>query len=275
MTALAFDNFANQRTQFGTVEEINAVTAAEVDQFYKTNYTPSSAGLALVGDFDPGKARELIRKYCEPIPPRAVAPVPDIREPGRPAEKREVLTDPGIQTSEVLIAWRIPGVLDPDWFAVKRLSEVLGTDDAARLPTSLVNSAGVASSIAVNLEDSVGPNLLTAQIIVAPGKDPAQAEKLVYDEIERIAREGVSPEELARVSADALRRRAFTLLTTANRAVVLSGFLIGYGQLDMVNQWERGESRLMGDDVRRMAQKYFAPSNRTVLIVNPGPGGRL
>jgi zinc protease len=273
-TALSFDNFVNQRTRYPEVEELNAATADDVAQFYRAHYTPSDAGLILVGDFEPSKAREMIRKYFEPIPAREAAARPNTVEPQRAGEKREILTDPAMPGTEVLISWRIPGATNPDWFAVKRLGEVLGANDATRLPAALVKSAGVASSVNVNLEESAGPNLLTAEVLVAPGKDPAQAEKLVYEEIERIAREGVPKEELDRVSTDALRRRAFQLITTSNRALLLAEFLIGYGQVDAINQWENEESRLSGSDVQRMAQKYFARANRTVLIVNPGAGGR-
>jgi zinc protease len=97
---------------------------------------------------------------------------------------------------------------------------------------------------------------------------------LIYEEIERIAREGVSREELDRASTDALRRRAFSLVTTTNRALIMAQFLIAYGQLDAINDWEKQESKLSAEDVRRVAQKYFAPSNRTVLVVNPAAGGR-
>jgi zinc protease len=271
---LSFDNFANQRTEFGTVEELNAATAEQVDQYYKAHYTTHDAALALVGDFDSSKARDLIRKYFESIPARASAPLPDIREPGRSAEKREVITDPAMQSPEVLISWRVPAATEQDWFVLKRLGEALGANDAARLPAALVTSAGVASTAQVTLDDSAGPNLLTAEIIMAPGKDARQAEKLVYDEIERIAREGIGQEELDRLSMDSLRRRAFLLITTTRRAALMSQFVTAYGKLDALNDWEGAESRLAGDDVRRVAQRYLTPRNRTVLVVNPGVGGR-
>ena len=65
--ALAYDNPVNQQSGFGTIEELNRATVEEVRKFYQTYYTPSNAGLVLVGDFDSGKARERIqhRTVCE------------------------------------------------------------------------------------------------------------------------------------------------------------------------------------------------------------------
>ena len=124
--ALAYDNFLNQQTGFGTNEELNRATVDEVRQFYQTYYTPSNAGLVLVGDFDSAKARERIKHYFESIPARPAPPAPDLREPGRTAEKRETVTEPGIPNPLIIMAWQVPKGMDPDWFALKGLSDVLG-----------------------------------------------------------------------------------------------------------------------------------------------------
>ena len=182
-TALAYDNFVNRQTGFGTVEELNRITLDEVRQFYQTYYVPSNAGLSLVGDFDSGKARERIRHYFESIPARPTPPAPDVREPGRSAEKRETVSQPGVPTPLIFIAWQVPRGMDTDWFALKGLSDVLGGNGAARLQNSLVKDASVASSATIGLEESAGPNFLIVQVLMTPGKDPGQAERMVYQEM--------------------------------------------------------------------------------------------
>jgi predicted Zn-dependent peptidase len=270
LTALSFDSFSNQRSNMGSVEEINRATNEDVARFYQTWYTPANAGLVVVGDFDPVKARERIRHYFEDIPARPAPRLPDTREPERKAEKREISTDAALQTTLVLISWRVPPATDADWFTVKRLAEALGANEAARLYTTLVKSAGIAGNVIVNLEDSAGPNLVTAMVILAPGKDPAHAERLVYEEIERIAREGLAKEELERLEIDALRRRAFSLVTTPVRAIAFGQSLVAYGSLDSVNLWEKAEHGVTSEDVQKAARRYFAASNRTVLVITPG-----
>jgi len=268
--AMVYDNFANQQTGFGTIEELNRATEDEVRQFYQTYYTPSNAGLALVGDFDSGKARERVKHYFESIPARPAPPAPDLREPGRAAEKRETVSQPGIPNPLIVVAWQVPRGLEPDWFAIKVLCEVLGLNGATRLQNSLVKTASVASSATVGLEESAGPNLMMVQVLLAPGKDPAQAERMVYEEIDRVVREGVSREEIERAETDSLRRRAFNLVTTTSRAQVFTAFLAIYGQMEAVNDWERQVRRIGSDDLKRVARKYLTPAKRTVLIVNPG-----
>jgi zinc protease len=108
------------------------------------------------------------------------------------------------------------------------------------------------------------------QLLIAPGKDPAQAEVLAFEEIERVARDGVPPEEMERIQTDSLRRRAFQLVTTTQRAAVFAQVLTCYGQLDAVNQWEKQVRRVSSDDVKRAARKYLAPARRTVMTLTPG-----
>jgi len=267
---ITFDNYRNQQTGFVPAEELNRATAEDVRRFYEAYYMPSNATLALVGDFDPAKARERIKHYFEGIPARTAPPAPDLSEPPRSAEKHESTTEAGVPAPVVMIAYHVPGCKDADWMPIKRLSEVLGATSAARLPDSLVKTAGVSSNVSVQLGDSVGPNVLYVEIIVAPGKDAAQAESFAYQEIEKIAREGVPADEMERTATDALRRRAFQMVTTVVRSQLIAQFLANYGKADAMNQWEKVERRITSDEVKRVAAKYLVPANRTVLTVAQG-----
>jgi zinc protease len=270
LTAMSFDNFANQQTTFGPVDELNRATLEEVRTFHKTYYTPSNGVLALVGDFDPAKTRERVEHYFGGVPARPAPTPADIHEPGRTVERRQIASEAGIPAPMLIIAWRVPGPADHDWFALKRLAEVLGGTRTARLNNSLINTAGVATNILVGMDQSTAPTLLNLQVMVAPGKTPGQAEDLVYREIDTIARTGVPKPEMERMQTDALRRRAFSLITTSVRAQVLAQDLAAYGQLDVVSDWERHERSVTSEDVKRVARKYLTEGNRTVLTVVPG-----
>ena len=269
---ISFDNFANQRSDWPSAEQAGQVTLDGIQQHHRAYFNPRNAALALVGEFDSAKARALIRKYFEAIPARPAPPPPDLREPKRLAEKRETVTDAAVQFPTLFMSWRMPARNEPDWFAAERLADVLGADDAARLNTSLVKNAGVATSVSVTLGDSAGPNLLEVSAFVAPGKDPTQVEQLIYAEIERIAREGVPGQELQRLATNERRQHAFYLVSTPARASAIAQWVAAYGNTDGINEWERRNSQVSIEDVRQVARKYFAPPNRTVLLVLPAAG---
>ena len=270
LTALAFDNFVNQQSNYGPIDELNRATLEDVRNFYQTYYLPSNAGMALVGDFDPARARERVRHYFESVPARPAPPPPDTHEPERTSEKRERAAEAGIPSPLLIMAWQTPSPVEQDWFALKRIAEILGGNASARLNDSLVKTAGVATSVATGLDQSSAPGLLSLQVMVAPGKDPSQAESLVDQEIEAMARDGVPKDEMQRSATDALRRWAFTMVTTTVRAQVFAQSLTAFGDLNLVNDLQRRDERTTSQDVQRAARKYLTPARRTVLTVIPG-----
>ena len=143
--SLAFDKFANQQSTFGSVDDMNRATLDDVRKFYQTYYTPSNAGVVLVGDFEPAKARERIKHYFEGIPARPKPPEVDLREPERTAEKRDSALEVGIPSPVAIISWQVPPATDPDWFPLMRLAELLGGNSGARLQNSLVKTAAIAT----------------------------------------------------------------------------------------------------------------------------------
>jgi predicted Zn-dependent peptidase len=153
---------------------------------------------------------------------------------------------------------------------LKRLGEILGGNSGARLFVALIKTAGVVTNMTFLLDDALSPGMLSAQMALAPGKDPAQVLPLLDREIETLTRDGVSKEEMEQTEADTLRRRMFTLISTSMRAQVFVEFLANFKHLDAVNNWESRERAITNDDLKRVARKYLASTNRTVLTVLPG-----
>src|SRR3954463_9649319 len=51
----------------GDIADIQAASAADVREFFRTFYGPQNASLAIVGDFDPKVAKELVQQYFGPV----------------------------------------------------------------------------------------------------------------------------------------------------------------------------------------------------------------
>jgi zinc protease len=266
---LAYSNPINQRTGYGTQEELAKATAKDAADFHAKYHGPSNAGLSLVGDFDPKTVRERIRHYFESIPARPDPPAPDSSEPAHTAEARRTIVDPSAQAPLLLIAWRVPPPSDPDWFTLFTLCEVLAANDAARLQAALVKGSGVASIVTMDIENNSAPDLIVSQVVALAGKDLGQVESLFYKEIDRVAREGVTQEEIERAQTEALRVRSLSMVTTTARAVMLSQTLAVQDHPEGINDWERLAKRATSDEIRRVAAKYFTPANRSVLVVLP------
>ena len=72
---VANTNWYNAHNFYGDLEHLDAATLADVQQFFKTYYTPSNAVLVVSGDIEPAQTLEWVRQYFGGIPssPRAAA----------------------------------------------------------------------------------------------------------------------------------------------------------------------------------------------------------
>src|SRR4051812_12416507 len=65
----------------GDIADIQAASAADVRQFYRTFYGPQNASVAIVGDFDSRLAKGLIEQYFGPIPRGPEVKAPEVPQP--------------------------------------------------------------------------------------------------------------------------------------------------------------------------------------------------
>src|SRR5690242_3652821 len=60
---IAYDNFANKHSVIGSMEDLNAATLKDVQDFFRLYYAPNNAVLTLVGDLKPEEALAKTKKY--------------------------------------------------------------------------------------------------------------------------------------------------------------------------------------------------------------------
>src|SRR5207248_8433711 len=77
----------------GSHADIQAAKLEDVKNFFKLYYAPNNASLAIVGDFDPQKARELVQKYFGPLKRGEEVPKIKAHTPPIPSERRAVIQD--------------------------------------------------------------------------------------------------------------------------------------------------------------------------------------
>ena len=119
-------------------------------------------------------------------------------------------------------------------------------------------------------ERHVDPNLFTILARVKQGKDIPYVESAIYDEISRVAAQGTTEKTLAEVVAHTRYAFASHLATADKVALVGAEFLALTGKLTTIDETFALLSKVTIADVKRVAAKYFAPNNRTVVVLEPG-----
>jgi len=269
----AYDNFAYKHSTIGSMEDLNAAEVKDVSEFFRIYYAPNNAVLTLVGDFKTNEALGKVKKYFEAIPSQPAPTAPDMTEPEQKSERRAALEDNFARTPRIDVVYKIPRGNTPDYYALSVMGQVLFGGQSSRLYQKLVKEKEVATGVFGGAQERRGPSLFSAVVLVQPGKDLAQIEKLIYEEIERVKTEPVADWEIQKGLMTMRRARAQQLQGTIPRAIVLGQYAVYYDDPNLINEIEDKFRRVTKDDIQRVARTYFRETNRTVITTTPKPKG--
>lgn len=268
---LAYDNFAYKHSVIGSMEDLNAATVQDVQQFFKTYYAPNNVVLTLVGDFDSKVALAKIKKYFEDIPAQPQPAQPDMTEPVQTGERRATIEDAFAQFPRLNIAYKGPRGNTPDSYALDMLCDIIGGGQSSRLFQKLVKEKQLAMMINMGFNDSRGPGLVHVIVQPAPGKDMAEIEKIIYEELDRVQKEPPTKEEMAKVLAGNRTQTAQMMQTSMMRAMRLGTYSVWYNDPNLVNTTMQKYEAVTQADLVRVASSYLKDTNRTVVITMPKP----
>ncbi len=265
----AYDAFGYKHSVIGSMEDLSAASLDDVKAFFKRYYAPNNAVIAVVGDFKTDDVLSKMKKYFEDIPAQPAPPKPDLSQPAQKAERRKTLEDAFAQQPRIDIAYRIPDGLNPDYYALRAMSQILGSGQSSRLYQRLVRDQELATSSGAYPGQRRGPALEQISVGIRPGKDPAAIEKAVYEEIGKLQTTPVEDWELEKVRTSALRAQIQSAQSTLGRAVMLADETTNFGDPNLVNQSYQKMAAVTKADIQRVAKTYLTEENRTVIVTMP------
>jgi zinc protease len=267
---LAYNNFSYKHSTMGSMADLNAASLDDVAQFFKTYYAPNNAVVSLVGDFSSPDALAKIKKYFEDIPAQPAPPPVDMAEPAQTAERRTQISDSFARLPRLDIVYKtVPGNT-PDWYALDMLGDILFGGDSSRLYQLLVKEKAVALQVAGGIDERRGPSLFQAFAMLKPGQDEMEVEKLIYNEFDRVKKEGVTPAEMRKVLIQDRLALAGSLESTLNRARTMGRDAIYFHDPNLVNTALSNYDRITAADIQRVALQYLGENQRTVALTVPG-----
>jgi zinc protease len=271
LNALAYGNFANAHSVIGSMDDLNAASVKDVQEFFRTYYAPNNAVVVLVGDVEANAALAKVKKYFGDIPSQPPPPVPDLSEGPPTGEKRKTLEDAFAQLQRIDIGYRnVPGDTPDDW-ALSVLAEILGSGQSSRLYQSLVKEKELAIAVSSSEDDHRGPSLFQVRATVRPGRNVKDVEAALLAEIDRMKTEPVADWELRKAQMGFKRSNVQQLQSTLERAVEIGEFAVFYNDPDLINTAQEKIERVTKDDIQRVARKYLTAENRAVVISVPKP----
>jgi predicted Zn-dependent peptidase len=247
----------------GWPSDIPAYTLRQAKDYFATYYAPNNLTGVLAGDFDPAAVKPLLERYFGRIPRAAGEPPPVVtQEPKHVAERRflaEAETSPTVR-----IWWLTVPMLHKDTPALDLLSDVLA-GRTGRLYKGLVLGRAIANEVQAWIDPRKYEGIFMVECTVKEGKEPADVEQAVYEEIGRLVREGVPAQELQKVK-NAYKANAYRRLSTPIAVFMQLVRYDGIGDWRLINEAPVRAEAVTAEDLQRVAKEYLVRESRTVGI---------
>ena len=226
----------------GSHADIESARLLDVRSFFHNYYTPNNANLAIAGDFDKAKLKQLVEKYFGPIPKGPEPPPVTVKTPPVTTQKTATVTDT-VQLPEVSFAWLMPSAFQPGDADAEMLMDILGGGKASRLYRKLVYEKQIAQSADCTLDSLRLASVAECDVIARPGIKPEDLQREIEIELKTIREQGPTQAEL-----DGARNTHLTGLISGLQR--LGGFGGVADRMDYYNYYT-GDPGFLSKDVAR------------------------
>jgi predicted Zn-dependent peptidase len=278
----AFDNWYNAHNFYGDLDDLNAATLEDVQQFFDSFYAPNNAALVVVGDFDPAQAMAWIHRYFDDVPSVELPPKPDIAEARQEQARSGSRNDPMATRPALAWGYRMPERNSPEYYAMGVLDQILLKGDDSLLYRTLVQEKGLTGSLEGGINEPLGnmfnysgPMLWAGWLFHDAGTGSGDVVAALDEVIERVRRE---PVDQATVDRALVKMRASLYGKMGEffgfgRADLLASFALFDDDPGRINGLEDEFRKITPELLQRTAEEYLRPSARTVFTIEPGAQG--
>ena len=187
----------------GDPSHIPDLTYENFRNFWETYYHPSNAFIYFYGNDDPEKRLKLMEGYLKPYKKKKVKSVVPLSKPFKRPRKVETAYDAGddqdIEKKNYLVVnWKLPDTSDPVLnFSLRILGHILIGTPAAPLRKALLDS-GLGEDLAgIGMETELRHFIFSTGLKGTRKRHARKIEKLIYDTLESLVREGIDPDTVA------------------------------------------------------------------------------
>ena len=277
MPQYANKNWYNAHNFYGDLADLDSARLEDVDAFFKTYYAPNNAALVVHGDFEIPAAKKWIDQYFSKIPAAKLPPKPDLKEPAQEKELRFTKEDRLAKKPAIAVAYKMPERNTPEYYAMGLIDQMLGQGQDSKLFQALVQQKGYSSSVSSginiglgNMFDYNGPMLWVSNL-THDASVPADSIIKVYDRAIAEITNNTSAEDLklALVKMRSGLYDAMSSIFGIGKVNLLACFALFDDNPAKINTLETEFKKVTPELIRKTAQKYLSPNNRTILIIQP------
>lgn len=262
-----FKKHPYRRPIIGYETTIRSITRDRMLSFFKRWYVPNRIILVGVGNFDPQEMEQKIREFFREFKPRWEEGPPREKEPTL-KEVRSDLSYGSFKEAYLHIAFPGTSLLHEDTPVLDALAHLLGRGEASHLVQKVKLEKGLVHSISASSYTPKDPGGFFIEATLDPEKIE-KALEAVLSEINHLAREGFSSEEIHRVKVNVESELIYDRQTVQGQARKIGFYEMMAGGLEFEKEYLRRISLLEVEDLRRAIRTYLNPSRMVISLLIP------
>ena len=245
----------------GYKKVFSSMSDRELRAYFEKRYVPANIAIVVAGDADAGTIFALAEKHFGGATEK---PAQQIFVPAEPPQlaPREITLRGDVNVLRGNMLWKIPHVAHEDAPALSVLSSLLGKGDSALLWRELHDEKGLAHALDVSAWMPRDGGLFWIGYTADLGRREA-VESAIRESLAAIARDGVPPALLRKVSRQAVSALVDSLGTAASSAARLGAECVERGDPGATEIFLRKIETLTPEDLRCVARKYFREETQT------------
>jgi len=264
--ATAFVAHPYQFPVIGWPSDIENWTQEDLERYYEIYYAPNNCTIVVAGDVDPVEIFLLADRYFGDIPAHEPPPAVTTVEPPQQGERR-LLIEKEAQTPLLHLAFHGGATNDPETLQMELLLKILATGNSSRLHRLLVEEEQLVLDVGVLQTDGFDPGLVYFYLTLPPAGDVDLVEQRVFEELVRIAAEGVTDAELSKARNIMLADFWRNLQTIDGKAHELGNTAVFGENFESLFSRPEQISAITGDDLAALAAQVFTRDNVTIGVL--------
>ena len=268
---MSFKNPANSHSTIGSMEDLDAATVEDIQEFFRIYYAPNNAVLAVAGDIDQTETLSLIEKYFATIPSQPEPPPVDVAEPPGVAVSQDAYLDKLAPVPAFALGWKIPERRSPDFYSLSLASHLLFEGESARLYQKLVKGEESVVQIQGGIDERRGPSGLFIVVIPKPDREGAQIRDTIFEEIRQLATVGPSEEEMEKLRNNLFIASVRSRQSSLYRAQQLAEFTLYDNEPELFNTDLQTYLDVTAAQIRDSVAQYLDTDDRVLLDIVPAP----
>jgi predicted Zn-dependent peptidase len=210
--------------------------------------------------------KALANQYFAPIPAQAPPKAVRTIEPQQNGERRVFVKKESVSTPNIMLAYHVPATSHADYYALDLLASMLSEGNSSRFYQALVDKQ-LAVAAETYMPMSFDPNLFYILGVANAGVSAETLEQALIEQINLIATQGVTQQELEKVKNIKLMDFYRTMETINGKANTLGTYELYFGDYTKLFNAPEAYNKVTPADIQRVAQTYLIKANRTVGVL--------